>query len=196
MTKAELLKLGLDEEAAGKVEGALKGYASPEDMKGFIPKARFDEVNAEKKSLQEALKERDAQLESLKNSKGDIEALKEQIAGLQTANAEKDKAHAAEIQSLKVNTAVEAELTAAKALNHKAVRALLDLDKPELDADGKLKGLSEQVKKLQGADDSKFMFAGETKGRFKGATLANSGDYEPRHYEGGGIREAMGLSDG
>jgi len=182
MTKEELLKLGLDEATAAKVEAEsmkeLEGYASKEEMRNYIPKSRFDEVNTEKNKLAETLKERDAQLEALKNSTGDIEKLKTDITNLQTANAEKDKEHAAEIKALKVNAAVEAELAAAKALNHKAVRALLDLEKAELGDDGKVKGLGEQIKKLAGADDSKFMF-GPTKLVMKGAKPADSGKEEP-----------------
>lgn len=41
------------------------------------------------------------------------------------------------------------------------MKALLDLDKAELDADGAVKGLADQIKKLAAAPDSGFMF--ETK---------------------------------
>jgi hypothetical protein len=40
MKKEEFVKLGLDEETAKKCEAA-----STEELKGYIPKARFDEVN-------------------------------------------------------------------------------------------------------------------------------------------------------
>ena len=46
MKKEEFVKLGIDEELAKKAEAA-----SQEELKGFIPKARFDEVNIEKKNL-------------------------------------------------------------------------------------------------------------------------------------------------
>lgn len=176
MKKDELIKLGLDEDTAKKVESA-----SAEELKGFIPKARFDEVNTEKNTLQATLKERDGQLETLKNSTGDVEGLKQQIATLQTDNTEKDKAHAVEIQTLKVNAAVDAALATAKAKNSKAVRALLDIDpnKVELIEDGAavtVKGLAEKIKALQGAEDSKFLFdtaAKQTK--IKGASPAEAG---------------------
>ena len=175
MKKDELVQLGLDEETARKVE-----VASAEELKGFIPKARFDEVNTEKNALQTALKERDAQLESLKNSASDIEGLKKQISDLQTANIEKDKAHADEIKALKINAAVDAALSAAKAKNSKAVRALLDLEKAELDDGGAVKGLSDQIKKLAAAEDSKFLFDNEQKKTtMKGASPAETGREEP-----------------
>lgn len=167
MTKSELIKLGLDEATAVKVEAEslkeLGKYTLTEEIKNFVPKSRFDEVNDEKNKLTETLKERDKQLEDLKNSTGDIEKMKKDITDLQAANTEKDKKHAAEIKTLKINSAVEAALNTAKAKNQKAVRALLDLEKAELDNDGKVKGLDDQMKKLQGAEDSKFLFETENK---------------------------------
>jgi len=175
MRKDELIKLGLDEDTAKKVEAA-----TVEELKGFIPKARFDEVNTEKNTLQATLKDRDEQLETLKNSTGDVEELKKQIADLQTANGEKDKAHAAEVKTLKINAAVDAALTAAKARNQKAVRALLDLEKAELSEDGTVKGLADQIKKLAGAEDSKFLFdTANKKTTMKGASPAETGVEEP-----------------
>lgn len=175
MKKDELLKLGLDEETAKKVE-----TASTEELKGYIPKARFDEVNGEKNTLATTLKDRDTQLETLKNSTGDVEGLKKQITDLQTANKQKDDAHAAEVKTLKINAAVDAALVAAKAKNAKAVKALLDLEKAELADDGKIKGLDEQIKKLSGAEDSKFLFDTDTKKpTMKGALPGETGKEEP-----------------
>ena len=136
MKKDEFVKLGIDEDLAKKCE-----QASMDELKGFIPKSRFDEVNNEKKKLELDVRERDAQLETLKNSNGDIEALKAQITQLQSDNKAKDEAHKAEIKQLKIDNAVETALTNAKAKNKVAVKALLkDLDKAELDDDGSIKG--------------------------------------------------------
>ena len=184
MKKEDLLKLGLDEETAKKVEAEsekeLKEYTSKEEMKNYIPKARFDEVNNEKKALETTIKERDTQLETLKTSTGDIEALKIQITELQTANKESGEKHAAEIHALKVTAAVDAALTGSKAKNLVAVKALLNLDKAELDDDGKVKGLADQIKNLQGAEDSKFLFDMETKKTtMKGAKPAETGKEDP-----------------
>ena len=72
MKKEDFLKLGLTEEQATKA-----AEASAEELKGFIPKSRFDEVNEQKKKLEEDIKTRDKQLEELK--KLDAEGLKVQI---------------------------------------------------------------------------------------------------------------------
>ena len=150
---------------------------SEEIGKSFVTRADFNTVNTEKKALADTVKERDKQLETLKASTGDMEALKAQIATLQADNAAAAKTHAEEIKRLKVDTAVELALTAAKAKNVKAVKALLELDKAELDEDGTVKGLAEQIQKLAKAPDSGFLFEeSKPKQNFKGFKPGESGD--------------------
>lgn len=171
MKKEDLVKLGLDEATAEKVAAA-----SAEELKGFIPLTRFNEVNEAKKNAEDSLKERDKQIEGLKASAGDAEKLKQQIDDLQKSNKAKDAEHAAAIQALKMDNAVNTALIAAKAKNLKAVKALLDLSKAELDADGvTVKGLAEQIKALQAAEDSKFLFDAAGKTNVKGAKAGQEG---------------------
>jgi hypothetical protein len=171
MKKEEFVKLGIDEETAKKCE-----TASLEELKGYIPKARFDEVNNEKKKLELDVRDRDSQLETLKNSTGDVEAMKKQIETLQADNKAKDEAHAAEIHNLKVNAAIDSALTGANAKNLVAVKALLkDMDKAELDADGSIKGLAEQIAALQKSDAYLFETK-DTKKKVKGAEPGESGN--------------------
>ena len=171
MKKEDFVKLGIEEDVAKKLEAA-----SLEELKQFVPKARFDEVNDAKKNAEALLKERDGQLETLRNSTGDAEALKKQIEDLQNDNKAKDEAHAAEIRQLKINNAVDSALTGAKAKNAVAVKALLkDLDKAELDEDGTIKGLAEQITALQKSDAYLFE-AKESKPKMKGVTVGESSD--------------------
>ena len=170
MKKDEFVKLGVDEETAKNLE-----TASLEELKGYIPKARFDEVNNEKKKLELNLRDRDSQLEDLKNSTGDVEALKKQIETLQAENKTKDEEHAAEVKQLKVDAAVDAALASAKAKNATAVKALLkDLDKAELQEDGTIKGLSEQIEALQKSDD--YLFEAKESKKMKGAKPGEAGN--------------------
>ena len=174
MKKEEFVKLGIDEELAKKCE-----QASLEELKGFIPKARFDEVNNEKKKLELDVRDRDGQLEKLKNSSGDIDALKAEIAELQKTNKAKDDEHKAEIKQLKIDNAIDAALTSANAKNKVAVKALLkDLDKAELDEDGSIKGLSDQIKALQKSDSYLFNASTSKNTKLKGASPAESGNDE------------------
>ena len=174
MKKEDFVKLGIDEESAKKCESAVA-----EMLKGYIPKARFDEVNTAKNSAEALIKERDKQLEDLKKSTGDAEALKKQIETLQSENKAKDEAHEAEIKQLKIDTAVEAALISAKAKNSVAVKALLkDLDKAELLEDGTIKGLADQLAEIQKSDSYLFE-AKESKKQMKGATIGETKDGLP-----------------
>lgn len=169
MKKEDFVKLGIDEETAKKLE-----TASLDELKGYIPKARFDEVNNEKKKLELDVRERDSQLETLKNSTGDVEAMKQQIATLQADNKAKDDAHAEEIKQLKVDNAVESAITGAKGKNAKAIKALLNLENAELLEDGTIKGLSDQIVALQKSDA--YLFEASQKKTVKGAKLGETGN--------------------
>lgn len=177
MKKEDFVKLGIDEDVAKKCE-----TASTEELKAFIPKTRFDEVNNDKKKLELDVRERDSQLETLKNSTGDVESMKTQIATLQAENKTKDETHAAEIKQLKMDSAVNTALNVAKAKNMTAAKALLGLDptKVEFNEDGSIKGLDETLTKLKTADDSKFLFDTQTKrSTVKGAKPGETGKEEP-----------------
>ena len=169
MKKEELLKLGLDEETAEKVANA-----STEELKNYVPKSRFDEVNTAKKTAEDNVKARDHQIETLRTSAGMADDLKKQIETLQADNKRKDEEHAAEMKALQIDNAVSSALTAAKAKNLKAVKALLNLENAELADDGTVKGLADQIKALTEAEDSKFMFD-STKPKMKGAKAGENG---------------------
>ena len=153
---------------------------SEEIGKGFVARTDFNTAKAELKAAKDIIADRDKQLESLRKSTGDVDALKQQIATLQADNAKAAKDHEAEIKRLKIDTAVGLALSAARAKNAKAVRALLDLDKAELDEDGTVKGLSDQLKKLAAAPDSGFLFeTGDKKNDFAGLKPGERSDGKP-----------------
>lgn len=150
MTKEKLAELGLGEELAETV-----AKASAEELKGFIPKQRFDEVSKQLKEAKQAA-----------DGVGDAESIKAQLEKLQAESKAKDEAHAAEIQKMKLDGAVDAALTASGARSAKAVRALLELNGAELGDDGTVKGLGEQLEKLQ--KDCAYLFETGAQ-RIKGA---------------------------
>lgn len=165
MKKEDFLKLGVEEEMAGKL-----AEASAEELKGFIPKSRFDEVNNELKAVKETISERDKQLEELKKSSGDNEALKAQIADLQKANKAAQEAHEAEMKKLKLDNAIDASLLKAGAKNSKAVRALFDESKFKLKDDGDVEGLADALKAVQETDSYLFESQKLAKGFQPGAS--------------------------
>ena len=166
MNKEDLLKLGLTEEQAEKVLSA-----NTEQLKGFIPKARFDEVNNAKKQAEKDLSDRDKQLETLKNSTGDIETLKQTIETLQNENKAAMDKYNAELAEIKLAGAVDTALLGADALNVKAVKALLDMSKIKMDGDVLL-GINEQIESLKKAEDSKMLFKAVETGKQKGPNFA------------------------
>ncbi len=165
MKKEDLIALGLSEEHADKV---LEGY------KGYVPKSRFDEVNEAKKTAENQIAERDKQLEDLKKKNGDAEALRAEITKLQGENKAAADKYAADLKAMQINNAVDMALQASGAKNLKAVKALLDLENAELDGDT-VKGLADQLKKLQENDDSKFLFGETQKPGVKGMTPTPGG---------------------
>jgi septal ring factor EnvC (AmiA/AmiB activator) len=94
--------------------------------KHFIPKDKYNEAAEAKKKLETDIQERDKQLEQLKNAAGNSEELKAQIGQLQAENQKAAEEWQAKMAQMQLNFAVDKALTAAKAKNPKAVKALLD----------------------------------------------------------------------
>ena len=166
MKKEDLIALGLEEELAVKV-----AEASAEELKGFIPKARFDELNETKKALEKDIAARDKQLEDLK--KVDAEGLKAEIDRLQGENQTAKEKYEADLKQMRIESEVEKALLNAKAKNLKAVKALLDIGKLELDGES-LKGLDDQIKTLLEDESTKFLF-GEGEASLKGLKPGEAG---------------------
>ena len=142
-----------------------------------IGKAKGDLEDAKKEiaTLKGQIADRDGQLETLKNSTGDVNAMKKQIEDLQKANKDAAEAHAAEIKQLKIDSALDSAITTAKGKNAKAIKALLNLENAELNDDGTIKGLAEQIEALQKSDSYLFDITSK-KTQVKGAAPGESGN--------------------
>ena len=149
MKKEEFVALGISDDLAEKAASA-----SAEELKGFVPKSRFDEVNEEKKNLQTAKKKAEDDLEALKKTAGDNEALTKQITDLQTAAKQKDTEYAEQIKAMKLANAIRLGITDAQDAD--LVAGLVDQTKLILGDDGKLTGLDEQLKALR--ESKPFLF--------------------------------------
>jgi hypothetical protein len=157
--KELLKKAGIEE---GKLDGVIADI-NKELPKHFMPKDKYNEVAEAKKKLEDDLKTRDQQLEDLKNAAGTNEDLKQQIKDLQDANEKATRAWEDKLAQMQLDFAIEKALTAAKAKNPKAVKALLDMDKVKLDGD-QLLGIDEQLKALQQSDPYLFGDSGKVGG--------------------------------
>jgi len=176
MTKESLMAMGLTEEQATKVMEGLNG--------SFVTKTRFNEVNEELKTAKATITERDGQLNALKTSGADAAALQAQITQLQADNAAKDQEHAAEIKKIKIENAVEKALTDAKAINPATVKPLLAafLEKADLDDDGTIRGLADEIGKLAKAEGTSFLFKADdttTTSTISGASPAGGSSVNP-----------------
>ena len=165
-----------------KIEGMTEELAniisqqSAEELKGYIPKTRFDEVNEAKKNAESLVKERDKQLEDVKKSTGDNEELKNQIETLQAENKAAKQKYEADIKKMQIDNAVQTALKDAGAKSVTAAMALLkDLDKAELADDGTVKGLADQIQALQKSESYLFDTKNPEPPKASGATPANSG---------------------
>ena len=168
--------MGLTEEQATKVMEGLNG--------SFVTKTRFNEVNEELKTAKATITERDGQLNALKTSGADAAALQAQITQLQADNAAKDQEHAAEIKKIKIENAVEKALTDAKAINPATVKPLLAafLEKADLDDDGTIRGLADEIGKLAKAEGTSFLFKADdttTTSTISGASPAGGSSVNP-----------------
>lgn len=151
--KEKLVKIGLTEELAEKV---LDNFGDIIDG-NYITKERFNEINKEKKLLEDTVAERDKQLQTLKDTKLDKEELERKINELQEANKtakeEADKTLAAERKT----NAIKLELIG-KVHNPNVVMNMLNLDSILMDENGKVKsGLKESLKDLQKTDSYLFI---------------------------------------
>lgn len=128
-----------------QVEDALNGIL-PES---WSPRGKFNEEVTARKNAESQLAELNKQLEEVKKSAGASEELKKQIETLQAAQGEAKAQYEKELAATKRDYAIDSALTAAKAKNTKAARALLDDSKLTLGEDGSLSGLKEQLESIQ-----------------------------------------------
>lgn len=173
MKREELAALGLTDDQATAV---INAYS--EALKGYVPKARLDEVIEERNGLRDQVAERDKQIKQLGESAGDNQALKDQVAQLQADNQKAADEYAANIAQIRLDNAVELALAGAKAKNTKAVRALLDLSKSKVGEDGKVEGLEAQIKAIQKSDAYLFDGGEPAQPQMKGL-VPKDGDGKP-----------------
>lgn len=138
MTKEQLVAMGLTEEQANQV---LAAYA--EELKGFIPKARFDEVNETKKDLEKQITERDTQLKDLNAKAKGNEDLEKTIKELQEANKATKTEYETKIKDMTISSAIQAKLTDTK--YPELLMGKFDKSKLSVADDGTVVGIDEQL---------------------------------------------------
>ena len=147
LKKEELLAIGLTEEQAQKV-----AEKAAEVLKGFIPKARFDEVNNLKNEYQK-------QIEELSKNTANAEELKKKLEETNAVLQQKEKEYQERIKALQIDAALKLAL-ADQVHDVDIVAGLIDRNKLEFDDKGNItKGLEEQVNSLK--ESKSFLFKQE-----------------------------------
>lgn len=171
MNKEQLLELGLTEEQADKVLNMHK-----EVLAGFIPKARFDEVNETKKELEQQIQERDNQLKELQKKAKGNEELEKRIQELQEANKATKEQYEAKIKEMTINAAIQSKLTDAKYPD--LLLTKFDKSKLSIADDGTVLGIDEQLTTLK--ETYKDLFKPDVKGKDPNNTgSSHSGQKNP-----------------
>ncbi len=169
MTIQELLqKLGVTDDNIASATQHVNEFLDGQ----YVTKSRFNEVNVEKKTLEEAVKERDKQLKTLKDSEGNVDDLKEQIKKLQADNKAATLKAESDMKALRLSTAIKLAI-GDTAQDVDLVANLVDTSKLILSEDGKVTGLDEQIKTLK--NEKSFLFKPEGDPKYK---------YEPKQGEG------------
>ena len=112
---------------------------------GYVDKAKFTAAETQISDLKSQISQRDKDLEELK--KLDAAGLKQQLNDLQAKYDTDTKAYNDKLTAQTINSHIELKLTAAKAKNLTAVKALINLDNVKLDGD-KLLGFDDQLKEI------------------------------------------------
>ena len=137
-------------------------------------------MEAEAKRLKELL--------SSQHSEDDPDGPEQKLAELKQKYDKDTEALKTELKQAKFNGALDLALERSGAKNTKAVRALLDLDSLELDENGGLSGLSQQLESLRA--DNGFLF-----GRGAASTaLAQGAAFPVTDGFVASAREAAGLT--
>lgn len=144
MTKEQLIEMGLTEEQADKILAAHK-----DALAGFIPKARFDEINETKKELEQQIKERDKQLKDLQDKVKGNEELEKTIKDLQESNKKAVDDYEAKIRNMALDNAIKLALKENKAKYEDLLVNKFDREKLTIKDDGTIEGLNEQITALK-----------------------------------------------
>ena len=155
---------------------------SAEIGKSFVARADFNALNAQKKTLDDTLKERDGQIEKLNNSVSDYDTLKTKIQALEQAEQDRKQAALAEKQKTEQLAQFEAAAGNRKFVNDYTKNAIFDSFRAELSKEqNKGKAAADVFKQL--TDDKDGIFQSENPTVKTGAMGAVATDIDDKQID-------------
>lgn len=142
MKKEQLMNLGLTEEMAQKIIDI-----NYEEMKTFIPKSRFDQVNEQKKELEKILFEKDILITEMSLNKIKNQELEKIIKDLLEANAVIKADQEDKLKNIIIQSAIRAKLVNVKYADLLITK--FNISKLVLRSDGTVTGIEEQIEELR-----------------------------------------------
>ncbi|MDO6355119.1 phage scaffolding protein [Caloramator sp. CAR-1] len=118
----------------------------------YIPKAKFDEINEQKKLYKQQAEDLNKQLEEMKKQAKGNEELQKQIQELQIKLQESEN----KIKDVSLTAAIKMAAIKANAKDPDIVSMLIDKSKLNIKEDGSIEGLDEQLKSI--AESKAFLF--------------------------------------
>ena len=138
-------------------------------------KSDYEDVKTQLETANNTIKERDKQIEKLKEVDG--AKLKEEITKLQKLNKEAEKKYLDDLKELKLNNAIKLAIHD-KVFNEDMAAGLFDKTKLVLADDGKVIGIDEQLEGIK--KDNAFLFkTGEIKNNYNPSAGAGANANNP-----------------
>lgn len=154
MTRDFLTQLGLSDDQVDKIM-AQHG----KDVQNT--EANNKELQAKNEALQKQVDETSSQIKKLGDDAKNAADYKDQIEKLQDEMKQSQSKYKQELETQRLNFAIDNGLRDSGAKNVKATKALLDASAIKFDDKGQLIGLSDQIKSLKEDKNSSFLFNSE-----------------------------------
>lgn len=156
MKREELKELGLNDDQIAAVMTAYGKEVNP-------LKEQVDSLTSERENLKQQVSDRDGQLDDLRKNAGKNEELEATIKQLQRDNKAATAKYQSDLAAKEKGFKIEGALRDAKAKNVKAVLSLIDTEKVNVQKDGTLDGLTDQIEAVKKSDS--YLFDTENAGQ-------------------------------
>jgi hypothetical protein len=149
MKREQFINLGFTEDMAQKAMDILR-----EELKGFIPKSRFDQVNEVKKELEKKLAVLEVQIGELNNSKFTYQELEKFIQDLWNTNVAIKAEQDAKIKDILIQLAIRSRLKEVKYAD--LLISKFDKSRLTIGEKGTVSGIEEQLEEIKTSYEGLF----------------------------------------